>query len=141
MVVFIPPFFICYVAVCVGVRIVRFSVFQSFCGSFETSLDLIMVFAMVILIMSERVARLRANRRGQTTMNMATRTVGLIVALTVGGLVAAFLLPIAIGELVAIDTSAWGSGAQSLWDILDLAIVLGVFIGFIGVALGAAGRL
>lgn len=35
---------------------------------------------------------------------------------------------------------AWSSGAQSLWDILDVIMVLAVFLLFIGVALKAADR-
>jgi hypothetical protein len=71
----------------------------------------------------------------------ANRAVGLVVALTVGGLVAAFLLPVAIDELVAVDTSSWGSGASSIWDIMDLIVVLAVFLFFIGVALAATNRI
>ena len=74
-------------------------------------------------------------------MNMASRVVGLVVSLTVGGLIAAFLLPIAIDELVAVDTSSWGSGAESLWEILDVIVVLAVFLFFIGIALAASSRL
>lgn len=70
----------------------------------------------------------------------ANRAVGLVVALTVGGLVAAFLLPVAIDELVAVDTTNWGSGASSIWDIMDLIVVLAVFLFFIGVALAASNK-
>lgn len=70
----------------------------------------------------------------------AQRAVSLVVALMVGGLVAAFLLPVAIDEIVAVDTSSWGSGASSLWDVMDLIVVLAVFLFFIGVALAAANR-
>lgn len=66
---------------------------------------------------------------------MANRAVEIVVGLTVGGLVAAFLLPIAIDEIVAVDTSSWGSGASSLWDILDVIVVLAVFLFFISIAL------
>lgn len=71
--------------------------------------------------------------RGQ--MSMADRAVGVVVALTVGGLVAAFLLPVAIDEIVAVDTADWGSGAESMWDVLDIIIVLVVFLFFIGLAI------
>lgn len=84
-------------------------------------------------------AALDMDTRGQT--NAAMRVVSLVVALTVGSIVAAFLLPIGIEELVAIDTSTWSSGASSLWDILDVIIVLALFLFFIGVALAATDRL
>lgn len=70
----------------------------------------------------------------------AQQAVSLVVALMVGGLVAAFLLPVAIDEIVGVDTSSWGSGASSLWDVMDLVIVLAVFLFFIGVALAASNR-
>jgi small-conductance mechanosensitive channel len=68
--------------------------------------------------------------RGQS----ANRAVSLVVALTVGGLVAAFLLPIAIDEIVGVDTTSWSSGASSLWDIMDVIIVLALFLFMIGLA-------
>jgi len=70
----------------------------------------------------------------------AMRAVGLVVGLTVGGIVAAFLLPIAIDELVAVDTTNWSGGASSLWDIMDVIVVLALFLFFIAVAMGAANR-
>jgi len=73
------------------------------------------------------------DNRGQ--MNTANRAVQVVVALTVGGLVAAFLLPVAINEIVGVDTSSWGSGASSMWEILDVVIVLVVFLFFIGLAI------
>lgn len=63
--------------------------------------------------------------------------ISLVVALTVGALVAAFLLPVGIDEIVGVDTSNWSSGAQSMWDILDVIIVLAVMLFFFGVALAA----
>jgi len=70
--------------------------------------------------------------------NKATRAVGLVVGLMVAGIVAAFLVPVAIDEIVGVDTSSWGSGASSLWSILDLIIVLAVFLFLIGLALNSA---
>lgn len=64
----------------------------------------------------------------------------LIVALTVGALVAAFLLPIAINELGSTTLDNASSGATALWNILDVMIVLAVFLFFTGVALAATGR-
>lgn len=82
-----------------------------------------------------------ADRKQERAQMTAQRAVGLVVALTVGGLVAAFLLPVAIDEIVAVDTTNWGSGATSLWDIMDLVIVLAAFLFFIGVALKASNRI
>lgn len=65
----------------------------------------------------------------------AKTAVNLVVGLMVGGIVAAFLLPVAINEIVGVDTSSWSGGASSLWDILDIIIVLAVFLFFIGLAL------
>lgn len=80
--------------------------------------------------------------RGQANLNgMAMTAVSLIVALVVGAIVAAFLIPIGIDEIVAVDTSAWGDGATAMWDVLDAIIVLAVFLFFVAVALGAADRI
>lgn len=65
----------------------------------------------------------------------ASRAVELVVGLTVAGIVAAFLIPVAITEIVSVETTNWGSGASSLWEIMDLIIVLAVFLFMIGLAL------
>lgn len=65
-------------------------------------------------------------------MNKADEAVGVIVGLTVAGLVSSFLIPIAIDELVAVNTTTWSSGANNLWGVIDLAIILSVFLVFIG---------
>jgi len=84
---------------------------------------------------AKRTGQAMANKmmddRGQAS---ASRAVNLVVALMVGGIVAAFLLPVAVDEIVGVDTSSWGSGASSLWDIMDLIIVLAAFLFFIGLA-------
>jgi hypothetical protein len=64
----------------------------------------------------------------------AGAAVNVVVSLMVAGLVAAFLLPVAIEEIVTVDTSAWGSGATSLWEIMDLIIVLAAFLFMIQMA-------
>lgn len=73
--------------------------------------------------------------------NSASRAISLIVALTVGALVAAFLLPIAIDELGTATLTNASSGATSLWNILDVIIVLAVFLFFTAVALAGAGKI
>ncbi len=80
----------------------------------------------------EEAVAFHHDNRGQAT---AGRAVNLVVALTVGGIVAAFLLPVALDEIVDVNTTNYSSGAQSLWDILDLIIVLAVFLFFIGLAM------
>lgn len=70
--------------------------------------------------------------RGQSG---ASTAVNLVVALVVGGLMAAFLLPIAIDEIEAVDTSSWDGGAAALWDILSVMVVLAIFLFFVGMAL------
>jgi hypothetical protein len=73
--------------------------------------------------------------------NPASKAVDVIVSLTVAGLTAAFLIPVAISEIVAVDVSAWGAGASSLWNIMDMAIVLGVFVMLVGIAVASTERL
>lgn len=61
--------------------------------------------------------------------------VDVVVGLTVAAIVAAFLIPVAIDQLVNVSTTNWSSGAASLWEILDLVVVLSVFLFMIGLAL------
>ena len=77
--------------------------------------------------------RLLEDDRGQT--NAASRAVNTIVSLTVVGLVSAYLLPVAINDVVAVDTTGWSGGAAEIWGILDLVIVLAIFLVMIGIAL------
>lgn len=65
----------------------------------------------------------------------AGSAVNLVVALVVAGLMAAFLLPIAIDEIAAVDTTAWDGGAAALWDILPVMVVLAIFLFFVSLAL------
>jgi len=50
------------------------------------------------------------------------------VGILVVGLLAAYLLPIAINEITGVDTSAWGSAESQLWGILPIFIVLGIVL-------------
>ena len=68
----------------------------------------------------------------------AGTAVGLIVALTVAAIVAAFLLPIGIEELAGAELGEDASdGATALWGILDVMIILAVFLLFTGIALAS----
>lgn len=72
-------------------------------------------------------------------MGGASSGVDVVVGLMVGGLVSAFLLPIAISEIVGVDTSAWGSGAAEIWGLLDVMIVLAIFLFFVQLAISRGG--
>lgn len=74
------------------------------------------------------------DERGQMG-GSANRAVNLVVGLVVAAIVAAYLIPVAVDELVSVDTSSWGSGASSLWGILDLIVVLAIFLFMIGLAI------
>jgi hypothetical protein len=84
--------------------------------------------------MKETLKQFIAGKRAQTTG--ANRATNLVVGLVVAGLMAAFLLPVAINEIVSVNTSSWNStGAANLWDILPVMIVLAIFLFFVGLAL------
>lgn len=72
--------------------------------------------------------------------SMIEQGVGIVVALLVGALMAAFLLPVAISELISADTTSWSSGTVALWDILPLMIVLAFFLVVVGWAVSAYKR-
>lgn len=72
-------------------------------------------------------------------MGSAGTAVDLVVALVVAGLMAAFLLPIAINEITSVETGTWGdNGAASLWNILPVIIVLSIFLFFVSIAIDRA---
>lgn len=68
----------------------------------------------------------------------ASRATNLVVGLVVAGLMAAFLLPIAIEQIANTSTSGWSDGAASLWGVLPIMIVLAIFLFFVGLALKAS---
>lgn len=61
---------------------------------------------------------------------MGFGAMSLVVALVVGGVVAAFLLPIAFPFLEGIDQGGWSTQAQALWSMTETVIVLSVFVFF-----------
>lgn len=75
---------------------------------------------------------------GRTDMGGAGAAVEVIVGLLVGGLMAAFLLPMVISEIVGVDVSSWSAGAAELWNLLPVIIVLAIFLFFVGLALDRA---
>ena len=77
--------------------------------------------------------KLASDTRAQ--MGGAGDAVDVIVGLVVAGLMAAYLLPMAITEIVAVDTSTWTDGAASLWEVLPVMVVLAIFLLFVGLAL------
>lgn len=70
-------------------------------------------------------------------MGGANRATNLVVGLVVAGLMAAFLLPIAIEEIANVSTTNWSDGAASLWSVLPIMIVLAIFLYFVGLALSS----
>lgn len=86
----------------------------------------------------EQAKALLEDDRGQSGAGtMAKRAIAVVVGLTVGGLVSAFLLPVALDEIVAVDTSNYSSGAAAMWNLMDVIITLAVILFFIGIALAA----
>lgn len=59
------------------------------------------------------------------------------IGLLVIGLLAAYLLPIAIDELVNTSQVNWGSAEKGLWDLLPLFLVFGAVLFVIGIAVNA----
>lgn len=85
-----------------------------------------------------RKAYSAVDNRGQMS---PSRGVNMIVTVFIAAIVGAFLMPVAIDQLVSTDTSSWGDGAASLWNILDVIVVLALFLFFIGAALYYSDRI
>lgn len=56
------------------------------------------------------------------------RGVEYAVGILVIGLLAAYLLPVAINEIVGVDTSSWGSAEAQLFGLLPIFFVLGILL-------------
>lgn len=88
--------------------------------------------------MLDNLKRLAADDRAQgSTGALAKRAIAVVVGLTVGGLVAAFLLPVALDQIVAVDTTNYSDGAAAMWNLMDVIITLAVVLFFVGIALAA----
>lgn len=68
---------------------------------------------------------------------MVEEGVGIVIAFTISAILVAFLLTVGIDEIVAQDTSNWSSGAQSIWNIMDLILIVGIFLLWIGWAISS----
>lgn len=44
------------------------------------------------------------------------------------GLLIAFLIPIAVDEILAVDTSSWSSNTVLIWELQPVFMVLGVLL-------------
>lgn len=77
---------------------------------------------------------LARDSRGQ--LNFTNRVIGVIIALAVGGLLAAFLLPVALDELYNVSTTDWDSGAASIWGVIGIIIVVVLFLAFLRPVMG-----
>jgi len=97
----------------------------------------ITLFSMLGISEHETEAKRRAFSRANRAQmgGGANDATNLVVGLVVAGLMAAFLLPIAIEEIANVSTTGWSDGAASLWNVLPIMIVLAIFLFFTGLAL------
>lgn len=58
-----------------------------------------------------------------------------VVSILVASLMAAYLLPMAINEIMDVSTAGWSAGAAELWQLLPVMIVLAIFLFFVSMAL------
>lgn len=81
--------------------------------------------------MRQNVSALMKSDRAESGANEAVQVV---VGLMIGGLLSAYLIPLVMDELVAVDTSGWTGGSAELWDLLGVMVVLAVFLFFVQLA-------
>lgn len=84
----------------------------------------------------QKVTGLKHDTRAQSG-NMINKGVNMAVGVLVVGLLTAYLLPIAIDELVSVDTSTWGNAESSLFDLLPLFFVLAIVLFVVAKAMEA----
>lgn len=54
-----------------------------------------------------------------------------VIMLMVVGLLAAILVPVAIDQFVAVDTSSWSTTTQTIWNNLPTILAVALLIGFV----------
>lgn len=64
-----------------------------------------------------------------------SKIIGVVMALVVGLLLTAFLLPIAIDEVFGVDTSAWNQNVIDIWELLPVIGAIVLVLAFIGMAM------
>lgn len=82
--------------------------------------------------LAEITAKTKLGVRGQSQVN---KGVNLAVTVLVVALMTAYLLPIAINELNAVDTSTWGDAEASLFGILGIFFVLAIVLYVVNMAM------
>lgn len=63
--------------------------------------------------------------------NRIMDVLGVVVGLAVGLIVVAYLLPVAMDEFFAVDTTSWDTEVADLWPLIPLFVILGLVIAFI----------
>lgn len=57
--------------------------------------------------------------------------IGIVVAIAVGAIVAAAIIPSAITDITNANTTGWDSATTSVWGLLGVIIVLAVLMMFL----------
>lgn len=70
--------------------------------------------------------------------NRIKQGVGLVVGILIVGIMTAYLAPIFIDELNAVDTSGWGDAEAALFGILGLLFILAILLFVVSWAIDAA---
>lgn len=66
---------------------------------------------------------------------MTKNLMALVIALTVGGILIAQLLPVAIDQMFTTNTSAWSNETSTLWDLLPLFVIIAALLAVVGLAM------
>lgn len=72
------------------------------------------------------------DNRAQSSMNSTLNTV---IAVVVSAIFIAVLAPVAINELVEVETTDWPDSVASMFDVLPIIVVLAFFLTLIGMAM------
>ena len=67
-------------------------------------------------------------------------SVGNIISLVIGLIVLAIMLPVALTELMDVDTTGWNASVAAVWDLLPILAVLGGLVMIVGYASMRKGR-
>lgn len=57
--------------------------------------------------------------------------IGIVIAIAVGSIIAAAIIPSAITDITGVNTTTWNSATQSVWGLMGVVIALGCLMIFL----------
>jgi hypothetical protein len=79
----------------------------------------------VVAKFDEQLESFEKDPRGSLEVNT-------IISLVIGLIVLAIMLPVALNEIMGVDTTTWDSSVAAVWDLLPILAVLAGLVMIVG---------